>query len=139
MKILKNRLTEAEFTRVVWTASPEQGTTLADMVKPEYWAHVAKYLKPGFRIEVMPEDGAWFAELYVRAVKEQAAVVHVLRAVTFDEAEPASADAQSYYAKFCGPVAKWRVMRKSDNHVMAEGLETRPQAEQWIADNSVLA
>lgn len=139
MKILKNRLTEAEFTRVVWTAAPEQGTTLADMVKPEYWAHVAKYLKPGFRIEVMPEDGAWFAELYVRAVKEQAAVVHVLRAVTFDEAQPTSEAHALYYAKFCGPAAKWRVYRTVDNAVMTEKLDTREQAEQWIADNAALA
>lgn len=140
MKILKNRLTESEFSRVVWTAVPEANTTLADMVKPEYWAHVAKFLKPGARIEIQPEDNSWFAELYVRAVKDQAAVVHVLRAVTFDEA-PAQGEAQSgpaYFAKFCG-AAKWRVYRAVDNAVMAEKLDTREQADQWIADNAALA
>lgn len=138
MKILKNRLTEAEFSRVVWSAIPESGTTLADMVKPEYWAHVAKFLKPGARIEIQPEDNSWFAELYVRAVKEQSAVVQVLRAVTFDEAPQASASAPAYFAKFSG-AAKWRVYRASDNAVMAEKLDTREQADAWIADNAVLA
>lgn len=136
MKILKNRLTESEFSRVVWTAQPEAGTTLADMVQPEYWAHVAKFLKPGARIEVQPEDHTWFAELYVRSVKDQAAVVHVLRAVTFDEAPVQSATA--YTVKFCG-AAKWRVYRASDNAVMVEKLDTRELADQWIADNAALA
>lgn len=142
MKILKNRLTEAEFSRVVWSAVPESGTTLADMVKPEYWAHVAKFLKPGARIEIQPEDNSWFAELYVRTVKEQSAVVQVLRAVTFDEAPPAQATDKTgpaYFAKFCGPAAKWRVYRTVDNAVMAEKLDTREQADQWITDNAALA
>lgn len=139
MKILKNRLTEAEFSRVVWSAVPESGTTLADMVKPEYWAHVAKFLKPGARIEIQPEDNSWFAELYVRTVKEQSAVVQVLRAVTFDEAPQAAATAPAYFPKFCGPAAKWRVYRAVDNAVMAEKLDTREQADTWIADNAALA
>jgi hypothetical protein len=140
VKILKNRVFEADYARTVYVVKPENGTTLADMVKPEYWAHVASYIKkPGSRIEVFTEDGTWWAELYVRSVKEQAINVYVLRSVVFDQDEqkPEVVDGK-YTVKWSGPVAMWRVIRSSDNAVVAEGLE-KDQAIKWVEDQKVAA
>lgn len=137
MKILKNQLIEAEFSRAIWVAKPEIGTTLADMVQPEYWAHITAFMKPGARIEVFPADNTWFAELYVRGVRDKAVDVFVLRSVVFDEQEAVS-DGEEYIAKFCGPHAKWRVIRTKDNEVVQEGLE-KNEALVWIESQKVAA
>lgn len=137
MKILKNQLIEAEFSRAIWVAKPEVGTTLADMVQPDYWAHITAFMKPGARIEIFPADNTWFAELYVRGVRDKAVDVFVLRSVVFDAEEAIPVGAE-YLAKWAGPQAKWRVMRLKDNEVVQEGLE-KNEALAWIESQKVAA
>lgn len=136
-KLLGNELRLAEYDRVLMVARPVAGTVLADMLPPEYWAHVVKNLRQGSRIEVLPAEGTWFAELFVRSVEEKAAHVFVLRFVDFDaeESAPVVEGEAPYTMKFCGPVAKFRVTRVSDNETMIEGLD-KLGAQKWIADHT---
>lgn len=130
MKILPKDLKQAELIRTVYVAQPEPGTTLDEMLKPEYWAHVAKDLKlPGTRIEVMPAGGEWFAELYVRSVGKQDAKVSVLRHVVFDAPQKQDDD---YDVRSRGG-AGWSVVRKSDKAVLFEKGQTRADAEAELA------
>jgi hypothetical protein len=41
------------------------GTTVEDLKRPSIWAHVARDWRPNDIVEVMPDDRAWFAELFV--------------------------------------------------------------------------
>lgn len=128
VNILQNRLRQAEFNRTVWAAQPEPGTTLEDMVKPEYWAHVAKNFKVGDRVEVVPEGAEWFAELFVRSVSPTAATVVVLRSQVFAERK-ASID-PGLDVKYRGANG-WSVIRKSDKSVLYEKGDTREAAESF--------
>jgi hypothetical protein len=66
LKVLKmGLLQQAEEVRKVYCVSPESGTTLEDVMKPEYWRAVTNILRPGTIIEVSAEDGTYFADLIV--------------------------------------------------------------------------
>lgn len=133
MKLLTQRMRQADFDRVIWSITPEQGTTLDEILNPVYWSHVAKNLKPFARIEVLPEDKTWFAELIVVSAGDKDAIVKVLQKIDLvANASPVESD--KYFSKF-GGAAKWRVFRKEDNEVMASGL-TKDEADAWIKANS---
>ena len=131
MKLLQKQIKPSEFIRTVWSAQPEPGTTLNDMLQPEYWAHVSKTLKQGDRIEVTDAGNAWFAELFVRSASANDAKVVVLRSNVFDT--PAKADdGDPYEIKHRGG-AGWSVVRKSDKKVVFEKGATRDEAEAALA------
>lgn len=131
--LIQPQFRQAEFSRNIWSAVPQAGTTKEDVLKPEFWMHVQRQLKIGDRVEVSPESGEWLLELLVRAVSANGPVFHTLHAHVFNATDlPASAD---YEVKFGGG-AKWRVIRKADRHVLVEGLQTREAAEAWLASNS---
>ena len=133
-KLIQPQFRQAEFNRTIWAATPQAGTTKDEIIKPEFWVHVADKLKIGDRLEVSPESGEWLAELIVRATGAGGPVVHVLHFHAFTATElPAGSD---YEVKYSGASAKWRVIRKADRHVLVEGLQTREAAENWLASNS---
>lgn len=133
MKLLDNQMRQAEFDRNIYSLRPEHGTTLADVCTQEFWVHVAKRLKAGDRIEVMPVDGSWFAELYVRSANDKEVSVFVLRHVDFMAGE-APVESDLYEVKFAGR-AKWRVLRRSDKEIMIDGLE-KAAADDWVTQNT---
>lgn len=136
MKLLANRLKDADFIRTVWHATPEPGITLEEMMKPEWWTHVARMLKKGDHIEVTSEDGEWFAELLVRSTTDKGVCVFALRSVVFSEDKPAAADA-IFEVKHRGG-AGWSVVRRSDKVVVYEKGATRADAEAWVKASSSL-
>lgn len=139
--ILQPKVTQAEFTRLVWAAEPESGGTMADtlgeVIQPAYWAHVARSIKAGSIIELRPADGAWFAQLYVRASNSTGLIVSVLNAWDFSKTEVAKTDDNAIYeVKHRGPRG-WSVVRKSDGKVVFENGSIRPEAEAWVSDHSL--
>lgn len=128
MKALtENHLKLAEYQRNVWLASPSAGTTVEDMKKPDYWANTGHTFRPGDRIEVMPEDMAFFAEFIVRDAGALFANVHALRVVEFgDEVKPV--EAGEYRVQWAGPHDKFRVMRTSDNAIIQKGFASKSAA-----------
>ena len=152
MKLINPQFKPAEFCRTVWYATPEPGTTIKDVLKPGFWTHVSSKLRKGDRIEVVPTDGEWFVELYVKTSNKVETFVAVMREVVLSEqvaktnekARKDAADIKSgkkkdttreelpdYYVKFAGG-AKWRVMRKEGNAVLQEGIATKELAQQWL-------
>ena len=132
--ILQNGITQADYARVVWRLTPEAGTTPEDILVPAYYAHVAKQLKPGAKIEVTPVDGSWYAELYVRSSDAISAKVALLELYTFDEV--AQVEAAAFEIKHRGPKG-WSVVRTSDKAVVFENGKAKDEASQWIADQSL--
>lgn len=136
MKILQAQVKQAEFIRTVWCLTAEHGVTLADVTKPESWAHVAKQFKAGDHIEVVPESGEWFAELFVRSVSPTDIKVSVLREVIFDAPAvaaplPEGVEFEINYSKS----EKWRVVRKSDRVTVASGMASKLECEAWVAEH----
>jgi hypothetical protein len=134
-KLLTNQCVLAEYQRTDWVTKPEQGTSIEEMKNPEYWANVARDLKVLDRIEVRPADATWWAELLVRAVGPFTTKVHVLRVVVFDQTKGESAAAPTVpagYAITHRGKNGWTVIRKSDNAILKEGIDTQPAAHSWL-------
>ena len=64
-RLQPTRIKQAEYARNEFQITPEIGTSIEDILAPEYWAHAALQLKAHDRIEVRTEDASWYAELYV--------------------------------------------------------------------------
>lgn len=138
MKILQSRVKQADYNRTLWAVTPEAGTSLDEMLAPDYWAHVARQFKVGDRIEIVPDGGEWFAELFVRAVSANAATVFPLRHVVFAEAQDTQAQAGGgVEIKYRGN-AKWSLVRRSDKAVLFDGGATREEAEAYAKDNGLM-
>ena len=120
----------AEFVRTLHVANPEVGTPYADVLEPEYWVHIASRLRPFDRIEVVPEDGSYFAELFVQDAGRLWAKVVEPRFVSFETIEK-NDPLNGYEIKWRGS-AKWGVVRLSDNTAMKDGFSSKGEAEKYI-------
>lgn len=137
MQILQNAVKQAEIIRLIHAATPDAGTKLEDVLKPEYWVHVAKQFAVNSRIEVIPADNAWFAELIIRTKTETGITVAALRYVDLNETVSATQQPGGCKVGFSG-ADKWRVVRLSDKKVVSSGHETKAAAEAWLAGNEQL-
>lgn len=135
-----SRFKSAEHVREVWDVVPDTGTPFEALLQPDYWVHIAKYLKPWSRIEVRAEDGSYFAELIVRESGRLFAVVDVLRKVELGKAKTPAVTDPEFTVEYAGPHHKWRVIRSKDKTVMEKGFETKEAAELWrLNHNKALA
>lgn len=130
-RLLRGQLHTSETAHNTWTAKPEAGVTREQMLRPAFWAHVARDLRVGDHIEVLSGDTSWFLELIVRACDGIEVVVGELRHVSF--AAIASRNPDDYEIAYKGPVAKHRITRRVDNVVIKEGIATKAEAEAWLA------
>lgn len=132
-KLTSSRFRGAEFKRNAWRASPANGETLEDVMKPEYWTHVAAQLRPLDRIEVVPEDMSFFAELLVTKCDRLFAKTVVITHVPLtEEAKPAAkpvpaGNGVEYKVEWKGG-AKFCVIR-SDGEVISKGHAAKEDAQ----------
>lgn len=134
MSIISAKIKPAAYVRNIHVATPAAGTKLEDVLKPEYWVHVAKQFHVSDRIEVIPEDHSFYAELYVASVSS--AGLKVVKFVHHDfdiEALFSEPEDVSMYVVWRGATAKHCVLRKSDKHVLKEGFNSKAEANEWIA------
>lgn len=136
-KLMERNLHAADFARQVFRVNPPAGTTLDEMLVPEYWAHVARRMTPHDVVEVVPEDGSFYARLFVLNSDKLWVKMAKLDYVEFGDAGQRPAQADKFEAKFGGPNVKWRVHNKSDNSLVSgDSFQTRADAEKWIEQHS---
>lgn len=130
-QLASNRLHFAEHRRNIFVVTPEHDTPFEEILKDGYWAHVSAKMKPGDRIEVMAEDGSYFAELIVQDAGRLYAKVATLRHVKLDAVEVTEGGmaAGGLEVKWQGPQLKWCVLRGKDR--LKEGLD-KGSAVQWM-------
>lgn len=126
--------TSAEFVSPLTSYIPATGTPLEDLLRPEYWASI-KQLKAGCRIWVIAEDESYWAELLVRKVGQGYAKVQTLRSGSLQEPVVDLPQGEGYDIEFRGAIVKHRVVRKSDGHVLKQGLDTYEDAAAWLRDH----
>lgn len=123
-----------------YTHAVSEGTPFEDLLKPEYWAHVAQKLRPHTLIKVVPEDGSYWAELLVLSCDRLWAKVFVLRHHDLTEAVAEAQAVGSRLAEFDilwkGPAKKHVVIRKADSTMLAGGIQTKGEAQAWL-DNHI--
>jgi hypothetical protein len=119
-----------------YTLTVSEGTEFADLLKPEYWSHIAQKLRPHTIIKVIPEDGSYWAELLVLSCDRLWAKVHVLRHHDLTEVDADPEATASRLAGFeilwKGPTKKHVVIRKADGMIIAEAIQTKGEAQLWL-------
>lgn len=132
-KLLEKDLMGADFARQSFRATPPAGTKIEDMLVPEYWAHVARKFTPYDIIEVVPEDGAFYARLFVQNTGKLWAKIFKLECVELSAKKPIADIQAKYEPKYAGPAAKWRVVNKSDGSLVSQdSFQNREDAEMFI-------
>ncbi len=128
------RMQNAEYLRRDWVCTAEEGTTVEDILEPGYWAHIAQQLTIYDRIEVRIDTGEFLLELLVKDCKRNWAQVALLHHHDLVGKVPtAIAPSDEFDAVYKGTLRKWCALRKADNAVLCEKLESKAQALEWIS------
>lgn len=132
MHILPTLIKPAEYTRTVFSVTATHGQTIEDFKDPEAWVHVTNILSKHDRIEVIAEDGTFFAEGIVTKVTKISAYIQFFTHIELSGSAEASVKKElAYSCEFAGP-HKWRVIRTSDKEVVEKGIETKEDAQDKV-------
>ncbi|WP_447867240.1 hypothetical protein [Rahnella bonaserana] len=126
MKILPASISLAEYKRSVYIVQAKHGQTFEEFKDPEAWAHVSPNFKKFDKVELIAEDGSFYAEGLVIKITRTTAVIHFYLHCELNEKAESTEDA-AYYAAFAGK-AKWRVIRRSDSEVVESHIESKDEA-----------
>lgn len=137
-QITDSLLGDAAYQRNIWLARPEPGTALNQMLNRAYWTHVAGRFAVRDRIEVVPQDNEYFAELMVVGLDKMGVDVVTLRHTPLQVAEDLAGieDLVDYDIKYAGEAARWRAVRKSDGFVAVQGLHGKDAVVAWLRENA---
>jgi hypothetical protein len=133
-KLGASKLRAAEFSRTVYAVVVPLDVTPEAVLEPEFWAHVAKDLKPYDRVEVIPDDGTWFSELIVVSATAIDAFVVELQHTHFSDHLVGRETTAKFVVNWGGPVNKYRVVRVSDGAMVHKGCLDKEEANLWLAD-----
>lgn len=111
------------------------GTVVEQVCEPTFWANVAKKMRPGDKVEVMPNDMAWWAMLIVRAAGGLEAVVQVLQFETLGHAEVAARETP-YEVRFVNAERKWGVFLRDGGDLVRDEFQVKEHAEKYMANHA---
>lgn len=127
------RMALREQLRQDWVVNAEAGTTIEDVLEPQFWAHMATQLEPYARVEVLLETGEWMLELMVVSIGRNWAKVQVLHHYELEKRAETLPAAQKHRIEWKGPQLKHVVIRNSDNAAIQDGFAKKVEAEAWLA------
>lgn len=136
-KLHASRCQLAEQSRNIHSVVLEPGTTLDNLKDPAFWAHVSgpKNFRPMDRIEAMPEDGSFWAELLVLSAGPLFAKVYVMRHYEIGEVGTTSMS-DAFAVAWKGPLRQHAVIRVKDNAIMQDKFANKEAALGWLAENA---
>ena len=134
-KLNASRFSAANQVRNVWAVTPEEGTDFDELLRPDYWAHIAKSLRPNDILEVVPDENDYFARLMVRDVGNIWAEVVLLDRYEFEAIEDRTVRPDGLAVTWKGPHLRFSVIRVADGKVVKTGFAEKAAASRWIADN----
>lgn len=134
MALTADRIKLAEYVRNIFVINPEPNVKLEDMLQPAFWSHVAAKLHPSDRVEVIAEDGTYFAEFYVVSCGRNWAKVSLMRMHDLSEDEPKTEKPASgeYEVQWAGGQEKARIVRLVDKQVIQSGFASKKEAAEWL-------
>jgi hypothetical protein len=129
------RMGLAEHLRQQWMVNAEEGTTVEDVLDPQYWSHMAAQLQPYDRIDVLLETGEWLLELLVINRGRNWAQVHLLHKYDLEQRSEIMPAAQKHRIEWKGPQRKHAVIRIADSQVIQDGFSSKLEAGVWLANH----
>jgi hypothetical protein len=129
------RMGLAEHMRQLWMVNAEEGTTIEDVLDPQYWSHMAAQLQPYDRIDVLLETGEWLLELLVINRGRNWAQIHLLHKYDLEQRSETMPAAQKHRIEWKGPQRKHAVIRIADSQVIQDGFSSKLEAGVWLANH----
>lgn len=135
MKLVPHLLKEAETRHSTYEIVLEEGTSLEDALKSEFWVHVARRLRVRDQIQLHAFDGTWYAELLVRGATPLSTTVGLIRKIEFEPKSDRGAAERETVPGFtikARGAAKWCAIRDADKEIMVSGLGTYDDVVRWL-------
>lgn len=132
----QNDLKEGDFSHFAYDATVPSNTPTEHLLDPSFWQNVAHKFKPRAEVSVCPEDGSWYARLFVRACGRSWARMEILFAKVFETnaAVPVSASQYKVEHMPMRPGAPWRVVNVVTLQSVKDDLPTEADARRFIAN-----
>lgn len=126
-KLSGGRFMQSDYSIGRYAAKPPSGTTLEDVLHPEYFQNELNVLRPGMLINVLSDDFKLDCDLRVMTVTKTTAKCRLIR--LFEEgSEPhvETAEASGVVVNWGGPNHKWRVLHNKT--VIEHGFASEEEA-----------
>jgi hypothetical protein len=123
-----NRFNQSDYLIGRYAAKVPVGTSLDDVLHPEYWQNHLSSLRPGMEINVLSDDLALDCDLRVLTVTKTTAKMRATR-VYSNKGEPkvAAPKLSGIEVGWGGPNHKWRFVHAGD--VIQHGFGTEDEAK----------
>lgn len=132
-------LEQQQFIRNIWCVKPSESQRFEDLLQPLYWSHVAAKLRAKDKLEILPVDNSYYAELLVISTTPTSAKVEVINFVDFrqkeEEKSSSSVVGSGYSVHWRGPSAKWSVERNIDKHRVQAQFATEEEANEFLKEH----
>jgi hypothetical protein len=124
-----------EEVRQDWVIDAAAGTTVEDVLDPQYLAHLAPKIERYSRIEVLVESGEWMLDLLVMGVGRNWVKTRLLKKHELEPVAETLETAERYTVEYKGAHRKHAVIRKADQQVIQDGFPNRVEALAWLANH----
>lgn len=124
-----------ETWRQDWVVNAEVGTTVEDVMQPQFWAHVAADMQPYDRVEVLLETGEWLLELIAIGVGRNWVQMHLAQKYDLAPLSEALPSATKHKIEWKGPQHKFAVIRIADSQKIQDGFASRGEASAWLSNH----
>lgn len=159
IKLKNNRILREEFATSRWVIKAEIGTTVKDLLRPDFYSSSANLIKENDYIRVFFDDKSHVVDLLVlevdsknitptwiktviinlvnisKAVEETKKAIEEVKEIKEENKESEEEIFSSEYEiKFRGPVLKFSIIRKSDKVIMQENISTKIEANKLLKE-----
>lgn len=115
-----------------WEAIPPAGTKVEHLKRPDFWANVARKLKPGSVVIVWPADGQYYAEMLVWDAGQNWARLDFkpgfpMQRPSFDAV---AGEVDKFDVRY-HPSKGWQVVERDTNRVLKEHMPNAEEARRW--------
>lgn len=132
-RLLEKELSLAEHGRCAYLVQPPATVKLDDVLRPDFWTHIARRLRAGDRIEVQPVGRHFFAELLVVSCADLEANVALLHHVDLRDRKRQLVSEDDFIILLTNE--HYFVHRASDNALVSqERHTTEDSARRWLQE-----
>lgn len=124
----------AEERRQDFIVEAEPGTTVEEVLRPEYWSHVSTRMQQFDTVEVRPPTGEWLVKLRVLNTGRNWAQMFLEHKYDLEQRSEAPV-AKLHTVEWKGPQRKHAVIRIADSQLIQDGFSSKAEAEVWLANH----
>lgn len=127
-KLSGGRFNQSDYLIGRYAARVPSGTTMDDVLHPEYWQNHLAQMKPGMEINVLSDDFALDCDLRVLTVTKTTTKMRVLRHTGDVSVAAKPGDVSAIEVNWGGPQHKWRFIHAGE--VIEKGFSSESEAKE---------